>query len=73
MNTCDQRKIDVETWISAFRTTLEKSLQCCPNCMHFEPVGEICWLARRNGVTDARPPANVIAFGCAKYEALPPF
>lgn len=39
--------------------------RCCPNCVHFDTGSEHCGLAKQ------RPPAKVIAFGCASYEFLP--
>lgn len=73
MNTSNPRQHDIEAWLQVIRSTLQASLTCCPNCMHFEPVREVCEAARRAGAVDARPPAKTIAFGCKRFEALPPF
>lgn len=37
---------------------------CCPNCIHFSALGELCKIT----TPAARPPANVIAFGCSAFK-----
>lgn len=44
---------------------LRRIVPCCPNCLHWRGKDETCTLAM------ARPPANVIAFGCVKFDDLP--
>lgn len=48
---------------------LKHRLPCCPNCIHWAATGELCTYANQN----IRPPAPVIAFGCAAYEQDVPF
>lgn len=54
------------------RRHLDECTKCCPNCEHWingpktAPI-EVCELA---GI---RPPADIIAFGCEKYQDKIPF
>lgn len=49
---------------------LKERLPCCPNCEHWSGgPREVCTYQSQ----DVRPPAEVIAFGCWAFEAMPPF
>lgn len=47
---------------------VEGGFPSCLNCEYFSEANEGCRLAG-----GARPPARVIAFGCAKFYPSPPF
>jgi len=49
------------------RQHLDECTRCCPNCDHWMPGKELCELVMQ------RPPADVIAFGCERYDDAIPF
>lgn len=44
---------------------METLRRCCPTCVHFDRGAEQCKLVW------VRPPAHVIAYGCASYTRDP--
>lgn len=44
---------------------LRERRRCCPTCSHFNDKNEQCGLAK------ARPPAQVIAYGCDSHDYMP--
>ncbi len=48
---------------------LKPRLPCCPNCTWWRAEAELCTWQNQN----IRPPAPVIAFGCAAFEYEIPF
>jgi len=49
------------------RMIIDQVFRSCLNCEHFDSGLELCMLA------NARPPAQVIVYGCQKWEADVPF
>lgn len=62
-----QREKDLEAWLQALTLTIKASVKCCPNCIRFDNVREVCDVANKT------PPAKVIAFGCEMFNGIPPF
>lgn len=62
-----QRRKEIEATIKRALEDAHRMLNCCPNCWHFDAKLEECKLA------NARPPAQVIAFGCEKFDFDIPF
>lgn len=48
---------------------LKHRLPCCPNCIEWDAKREVCLLTN----PQIRPPAPVIAFGCAAFNQDVPF
>lgn len=57
----------IEQYAASLKIEMRRSYTCCPNCLHFDGANEQCKLAA------ARPPAQVIAFGCERFDFDIPF
>lgn len=57
----------VQNLTAAMREELDRATRTCLNCEHFDEPNELCrkW--------DARPPARIIATGCADHQDEIPF
>lgn len=49
------------------------SVRCCPNCEFWETKTELCNNRVNCPQAAARPPADIIAFGCNQYKPGVPF
>lgn len=52
---------------------LLESVRCCPHCTHWLETPELCANVINCPAGPARPPANIIAFGCDHFNAKAPF
>lgn len=43
------------------KDSLQRAMQCCPNCNNFDAMREVCKL------NNLKPPATIIAFSCEKF------
>lgn len=51
----------------AMRTEIDRATRTCLNCEYFDEPNELC------GKWNARPPARIIATGCADHQDDIPF
>ena len=61
MNISDRQK-ELNRMINKLEYNINLSMRTCLNCEHFQGGNEICVLYNK------RPPAEIIAFGCEKFE-----
>lgn len=59
----------IKTCARAIGTAVVDGRTTCVHCAYFDLQSEKCYLAQ----PPARPPAKVIAFGCASFTPIVPF
>lgn len=57
----------IDKAIGALALAVREGRRCCITCAYFDSKAETCTAAK----PAARPPAEVIAFGCPAYELFP--